>query len=275
MVRSNTFYTSRPPIRGSGVSSQNWFRGLFRTRQNRRRGWQGTSLWLWWVPFELALVAVVVWGLDTGWRLLADPMTFPVKDVRIIGELHHIDSEALARVVVPVATGGFLRVDLREVRKAAMTMPWVNEAHVRRIWPDTLRVAVVEQVPVARWVGGGLGNERGVIFMPDPATYPVELPNLDGAEGSAVDMLGHLRRLNQVFAPVGLHVTALTVDARRAWTITLNNGIRLLLGARDLDNRLARFIRVYPSALASQADRILRIDLRYSNGFAVGWKYAT
>ncbi len=266
-------YGTTPSVRRNGHAIQQWLRNLLWRRKNRRRGWKISFLW--WVPLELALVGAVVWGLDTGLRMLANPMTFPVKDVRVVGDLHHVDSSLLEQTIIPVATGGFLRVDLRDVRKAAMALPWVDDANVRRLWPDTLRITVVEQVPVARWmpsgIPGGLINMRGEVFSPDSATYPTGLPTLDGPKEAAFDMLGHLHRLNQVFAPLQLHVTALTVDERRAWIITLNNGIRLLLGAKEADSRLARFIRVYPSALASQADRIGRVDLRYSNGFAVGW----
>ena len=270
-------YPSAPSARKT--KTWNPLRDLFQRRKNRHRGWKWIRLW--WVPLELVLVALVVWGLDTGWQLLADPMTLPVKDVRVVGDLHHVSSEVLRGVLLPVATGGFLRVDLMAVRRAAVTLPWVEDAQVRRLWPDTLRVTVIEQIPVARWLvvggggGGGLLNDRGEIFTPDPSTYPEGLPTLEGVEGSAIDMLGHLRRLDHDLARIQLSVTGLTVDNRRAWVITLNNGMRLLLGTKDLENRLARFIQVYPSALASQAGRIVRVDLRYSNGFAVGWKPAT
>jgi len=257
-------YAQVPPAR------KGW--KLFRRRQNRRRGLKVVLLW--WIPLELALVALVTWGLDTGVRMLADPMTLPVNEVRVVGTLHHLDPTILEQLVIPAATGGFLRVDILEVRKAAVTLPWVDDAHVRRLWPDTLRINVVEQVPVARWVAGGLVNRRGEVFTPDPSTYPEGLPSLNGTEGSSADMLDHLHRLDRVFAPIKLTVTALQVDERRAWTLTLNNGIQLLLGKNDIDNRLARFLRVYPSALASQSERIGRVDLRYSNGFAVGWKHA-
>jgi cell division protein FtsQ len=229
---------------------------------------------VWWIPLELALVAVVTWGLSTGVQLLANPMTLPVKTVRVVGDLHHVNSMDLEQALASVATGGFLGVNVHEVRKAAVALPWVEDAQVRRVWPDTLRITVVEQVPVARWTAGGLINGHGEVFTPDPSTYPADLPELGGPQGSAAGMLGHLHRLDRVVAPLNLTVTALHVDERRAWTITLSNGIQLLLGKNDLDNRLARFLRVYPSALAAQADYIKHIDLRYSNGFAVGWKHA-
>lgn len=262
MIPKNSEFDTSPAKKG-------WF--SFWRRKNRRRG--PRVIFLWWIPLELALVALVTWGLDMGVRLLADPMTLPIKDVRVRGELHYLTPEALEQSVIPVATGGFLRVDVREVRKAALALPWIDDAQVRRLWPDTLRVSVIEQVPVARWMAGGLVNNRGELFTPDPSTYPENLPNLGGTVGSAADMLDHLHRLNQVFASIKLTVTTLQVDERRAWNIILSNGIQLLLGRKDLDNRLARFLRVYSSALAPQAERIGQVDLRYSNGFAVGWKH--
>jgi|GEM_PF-189402 len=243
---------------------------LRRRRQNRRKG-LGVLL-LWWIPLELALVGLVTWGIDTGVRILADPETFPITNLRVVGDLHHVDQTTLERVTSPSANGGFLQVDIREVRQAALSLPWVDDAHVRRIWPDTLRILITEQVPVARWRSGGLVNARGEIFSPDPTSYPEVLPELGGPQGHSADMLEHFQRLNKAFLPLKLTLTTLQIDDRRAWSFTLNNGIQVLLGKNDLENRLARLLRIYPRALASQADRIGRVDLRYSNGFAVGWK---
>lgn len=239
-------------------------RTLFK-RHNQRRGWK--IIFFLRVILELGLVILAIWGLNLGIRMLADPITFPIKHVRIIGELKYLENKNIDEVVAPATTGGFLLVDIRKVRKAALTIPWVDDAHVRRLWPDTLRINIIEQVPVARWLPGGLVNSRGEVFNPDPLTYPENLPNLGGAPDSAADMLNHLKRLNQVLSSLKINdtkplsVTTLQVDERRAWTMVLSNGIQLLLGKKDLDNRLARFLRIYPSALAAQAERIASLSL--------------
>jgi len=254
MLKVGGVYTEPPPRRWKPLRGR-----------NRRR-----TIFFWWIPLELFLVGVVTWGLNLGITKLADPMTLPIKEVRVVGKLRHITPTMVEQALMPIVTGGLLRVDLRAVQQAALTLPWVADAQVRRLWPETLRIVIAEQEPVARWLPGGLVNRDGVLFTPDPATYPENLPGLRGSEPAL--MLQHLRRLDQVFAFLNLTVTTLEVDERRAWAITLSNNIQLLLGKKDLDNRLARFLRIYPSALASQAERILRIDLRYSNGFAVAWK---
>ncbi len=249
-----------------------------RTNRNQRR-YSLLRDFPWWILLELTLVALVTWGLSTAIRMLANPMTLPVTAVRVVGPLAHLEPAAIEQAVTPAATGGFLQVDVHNVRQAATTLPWVADAQVRRLWPGTLRITITEQEPEARWTPQdqpmGLVNKQGKVFYPDVATFPQDLPEVGGPEGSALDMLNHLNQLNRLFAPLGLKVHSLQLDPRRAWTVGLSNGIRLLLGRTDLDNRLERFLRIYPSALAAQAERILRIDLRYSNGFAVGWKTPT
>jgi cell division protein FtsQ len=65
---------------------------------------------------------------------------------------------------------------------------------------------------------------------------------------------------------------ALVQDERRAWHLLLGNGIPVDVGRGNLDARVARLSRVYPKVLAPRAVHIRRIDLRYTNGFAVAWK---
>ncbi len=66
----------------------------------------------------------------------------------------------------------------------------------------------------------------------------------------------------------------LVVTDRRAWQMTLDNGIELRFGRGDVDALLDRFARVYLRVLSASATRIAAVDLRYTNGFAVRWKDA-
>ncbi|MES0833554.1 cell division protein FtsQ/DivIB [Nocardiopsis tropica] len=88
----------------------------------------------------VALVCVVTWVL-LGSRLLV------VRDVAVTG----LDRMSPQEVVsaVDVATGTpLVRVDLDRSRARAESLPLVEEATVRRGWPATLEVEVVERQPV-------------------------------------------------------------------------------------------------------------------------------
>ena len=44
------------------------------------------------------------------------------------------------------------------------------------------------------------------------------------------------------------------------------------LGRRDVDERLDRFIRTASQVIAHRLNDIAYVDMRYSNGFAIGWR---
>jgi len=61
-------------------------------------------------------------------------------------------------------------------------------------------------------------------------------------------------------------------DPRGAWEFELSNGIRVRLGATTVERRLDRFFVALDQVLSSQAEHVDYIDMRYTNGFAIGWK---
>ena len=75
---------------------------------------------------------------------------------------------------------GFFNLDVDAVRIALLAEPWVNDVTVKRIWPDSIHVTVIEQLPAARWKEKGLLNTAGQYFEPDAASIPSNLPLLSG-----------------------------------------------------------------------------------------------
>jgi cell division protein FtsQ len=69
-----------------------------------------------------------------------------------------------------------------------------------------------------------------------------------------------------------MRLAALDLDARGAWQLELANGVSVRLGRRQVDERLDRFIQTALPVVGGRASEISYIDMRYSNGFAIGWK---
>jgi cell division protein FtsQ len=65
------------------------------------------------------------------------------------------------------------------------------------------------------------------------------------------------------------------LDARGAWEMTLGNGVEIRLGRREIDERTALFLDVVAGIVAGRAAEIDFVDMRYSNGFTIGWKDGT
>jgi len=222
----------------------------------------------------LLLVAVLAATVFLGKQWLSDPWRFPLSVVEVKGDFRYLDKQQLQLAVAPHATGGFFTVDVAAIRTAAEQLPWVHRARVKRVWPATLRLQIEEQQPVARWGEHGFLNERGEPFVPEVTATSLVLPSLAGPDGLELKVLENFQRVSKTLAPLGITVTRMQLDNRRAWHLQLDNAVLLELGRADAGQRLQRFVRAYPNVFAGRLDDLQHVDLRYSNGFSVYWKQA-
>jgi cell division protein FtsQ len=213
-------------------------------------------------------------GSLTGFTLwqLAQPDTLPIQQVKVNGEFVYLDKKDLYQAVAGLANAGFFNVDVRAVKEAAEAMPWVHSASVRRIWPDTLRIDIHEQIPLARWQAGGIVNRHGEVVAVTEMKALSDFPVFSGPEGTARILAKRYQLLSLPLAELKLNIAALSLSKRRAWKVSLNNGINLLLGRAVRETQLTRFVSAYNNVLSKNVEKIKSVDLRYTNGFAVSWQ---
>lgn len=224
----------------------------------------------WVVPFLFVAAATVMiyFGVD----YLQDPQTLPVRKVRIDTPLKQVTQQQLRNVIGAHAHNGFLWLDVDEIRHELEAMPWVYRASVRRGWPDVLMVKVEEEHAIARWGNGSLVNSHGELFSPDNVASMRALPLLNGPSGTEKVVAEQYRQMSEMLGPLGVTVSQMTMDARRAWSLQLGNGLQMVLGRDDTRMRLLRFVRVYADVLKPRLKAIDGVDLRYTNGFSVRWR---
>ncbi|MDH5593964.1 MAG: cell division protein FtsQ/DivIB [Gammaproteobacteria bacterium] len=229
-------------------------------------------------PFVLASVLVIIVLAGAVWvtQLINDPETFPLRSVRVEGQFNYLTAQELEKAVGPRVGKSFFNINVDGIKEVTRELPWVETVSVRRMWPDGLRIIVTEQKAFARWNKNSLLNAEGIVFTPDAKTIPAGLPMLSGPDGTELKVLAHYMETEKQLAPAELHLKQLTLNARHAWTAELDNGMTLLLGRKNSQQRLARFIRIYKTVFAESMNHNKRIDLRYSNGFTIyGKKVST
>ncbi|MGR5541470.1 cell division protein FtsQ/DivIB, partial [Vibrio campbellii] len=118
--------------------------------------------------------------------------------------------------------------------------------------------------------GQALLNPAGEIFVGDLGLLQDGTVKLYGPISTQAEVMTTWRHLMPTFAKLGLEITSLVLNERRAWQIILDNGMRLELGKGALDERIDRFVSLY-NQLGEKAQRVSYIDLRYDTGAAIGW----
>lgn len=202
---------------------------------------------------------------------VADPKRFPINTVKIAATYQHISHKELEKVLDNYLNSSFFSLPVGRLQADLSALPWVKTVQVERIWPDTLKVILVEKIPVAIWnnamlsLDGNVFNENGVLT--DNA-----LPHLKGPVNHHNQVLQVYKKMSKILTICGLHAAALEWRENEAWELTLSNGVQLQLGKRDLDIRVKRFCKAYPAVFAEKQEQLGSVDLRYPRGMAVQWK---
>ena len=190
---------------------------------------------------------------------------FSLNVVQLSAAPQRVDAAEIEDLVSNELRGNFFTVDIEDVRKAFEKLPWVRKASVRRHFPWMLEVKLEEHVPLAYWNNDELVNTHGEVFE---AECEEVLPKFIGQPENAAEITQMFKVFGEQLAPLKEEVVQISMSPRRAWQLRLNNGMVLELGREHAQERLARFVAVYPYSLASLPRTVNYVDLRYRNGFA-------
>ncbi len=223
-----------------------------------------------------ASVLAILYGVI--WYAVHLPGAMPLHTVRLSAVPQRVAAADVLAIVRSELRGNFFTVNIEQLRTALEKLAWVRSVNIRREFPQSLVVQLEEQQALARWNGDELINLQGELF--DANTDQV-LPEFFGQEkrGDPLEITNYYAQFSQQLTRLDMHIAQLTLTPRHAWQIRLSNGMLLELGREDVQQRLARFMAVYPysftamqsvSAGDGKSGRMASyIDLRYRNGFAV------
>ena len=230
--------------------------------------------------FALVVLAV---GATALFRLAQQPK-FQLKRIDVRGDLRHVTASSVRTALAGRLRGNYFTMRLDDTRRLFETVPWVAGASVRRVWPDQLLVTLTEHRALGVWEDGRLLSDRGELFVanPDEAEMYGQLPEFSGPFGAARDAARRYYEMSAQFAPLSLHIAAIDISDRKAWSLRLatdqredakqSNVLHVELGrdraALPLAERVAQVVAAYPLLVAQLGVAPARIDARYANGLA-------
>ncbi len=211
--------------------------------------------------FGLSLVLVLYGAVRYVLRL----PVFPLLAVELTAAPQRVSHEQLEKVVHEQISGNFFTVDLERTRQVFEQLPWVRKVSVRRKFPWKLEVELEEHVALARWNGTALVNTHGEVFS---AQTEQVLPAFIGQPDTSSQVAQMYGELSGALQPMQQQIVQISLSPRFAWQVKLDSGMVLELGREEMQQRMARFVSVYPYSLAALARPVNHVDLRYRNGFA-------
>lgn len=223
-----------------------------------------------WGPWLWGGTALVA-ALGAAWLFLSLSGAERIREVHIEGYFERVPATEVEAVIESFLDIALADLDLDAAKAAVERLPWVSHARVERVWPDRLRVRVWERQPFARWGDDQLLDSESRRFKP-AAPLPEGLPQLSGAQGGEAQIARTFRELSVQLADGPFAIRGLARDARGEWTARTVSGAELRFGRSDPSAALEVLKGPARKSLESRIEDVAYVDLRYSNGFSVGWQ---
>jgi cell division protein FtsQ len=156
---------------------------------------------------------------------------FGIDQVSLTGQRYTLDQDIFDALDL-ANVKSFAELDTIAALKRIERLSWVDTAQITRVFPGALNVDINERVPAAIWSRGDknyLIDVTGRTLGPLPANSGWVLPHLagEGANTDAPLLLMAISRHKEIQAQFH-HAERI---AERRWSVVLNNGSRIELGA--------------------------------------------
>tara|TARA_R100001377_G_scaffold85184_2_gene70682 strand:- start:287 stop:1117 length:831 start_codon:yes stop_codon:yes gene_type:complete len=193
----------------------------------------------------------------------------PIRVVQMANPLQRANESSVRAALAAHLDGGFFALDVQAIKDQLEANPWVEKAVITRIWPDTLSVAITEEIAIARWGDTRLLNQYGESFAPELKEDDLTLPLLNGPEGMERKVMEQYQVFSQLLSETGLRVREIALSERGSWTLRMDNDLLVSIGRSNVMDRVQRFVKFYQRHLSAQVASVAAIDLRYNNGISI------
>ena len=231
-----------------------------------------------WISFFIFLL-LIYFVQNSFFKLkvwLTDQESLPLTALVLTGDRLHITDKVVTDILAKQKNKlNFFTVEIAQIQKQLEEKPWVYSASIRRHWPDTLKIHIVEQTILAVWNQNSLLNRFGEIINVVPENKENYVA-LSGEDESSEEVLNTYVQLNQLLKPSHYRIASLDSDKRNSSELVLKNGIILKLGKEQKLERIQTFLKAFPRIVKKyEINSIEYVDLRYDTGLAIGWKKST
>lgn len=194
-------------------------------------------------------------------QALTSAAGFAINNVKVSGNAETSEIDILERLGLD-GTTSLMALDVVETRAALKTLPWVLDAEVRKVYPDTIEIKLAERTAFGIWQHGqelSIIEKSGSVIAPLRDNKFAYLPLFVGrdAETGAEEIMADFDQWPDVKARVKSFMRV----AGRRWDIRLDNGVIVKLPEHDMAKAMAVLAKFNEEQQLVERD-IVAVDLR-------------
>ena len=171
-----------------------------------------------------------------------------------------------------VRSKSFFNVDINYLQSKIENIDWISSANIRRSYPNEIIIFVTEHIPVAIWNNKDYLNQYGEIFTANKKNNKFPILISKNNKNKIIFEYLSLFSNDLIRHNINEKVVKIIEDDIRSISVILSSGITIKLGSKNVKEKIDIFFKVYQTLNSSDLSKMRYIDMRYSNGFSVGWK---
>lgn len=211
-------------------------------------------------------IGAAVTGAEAGVDHMFAARGFAVRTITISGQ-ERTAPDSIYRAIAVQPGDPMLAVHPGAVRARLLDLPWIADAEVRRQFPDSISVHLIEKRPFALWRSGNslwvIERSGAVITTTDRDAF-AHLPLLlgEGAPDAAAPLLDALAKRTAIPA----RLEAAERIGERRWDLHLAGGVIVRLPEEDWDRQLTELEKLIVEKGVLERD-VEVIDLRFPDNY--------
>jgi cell division septal protein FtsQ len=217
----------------------------------------------------LLLFGAFFTAFQKGYFFLVTSEEFAIRTVRISCAYDPL-ATAVENLFQGRRLGNILLFDINALQERLQAIPWVKSVQVRKVFPSSLKVHVLERKPFALFEDGGLAliDEDGVVLEKDSSTSEWSLPIIRGKNAFLTGFSDHWGAVKSVIQnlPFREKIRLESLEYSELGDITLlfqDDPVKILVEETSVAEKLALF-RSYRPAWESRFGPLSIADLRFS-----------
>jgi cell division protein FtsQ len=186
---------------------------------------------------------------------------FAINNVRVSGNTQTSEIDILERLGLD-GTTSLMALDVAETRDKLKSLPWVLDAEVRKIYPDTIDIKLKEKVAFGIWQHDDalvLIQQDGTTIAPLRDNKFAYLPLFVGADAGA-DAAELMTDFDK-WPDIKKRIKAFVRVSGRRWDLHLDNGIVVKLPEMNMEHAMAELSKLDHDHQLLERD-IVAVDLR-------------